>query len=349
MKPVRRLFPLALLLLVVLVAASCSHAASPPATVSGTDITDAQVAAAAGVFQTLFGLQRATCGQQTDAQGQQSAAPTDTGVAACNRYALGALIEYRLAESYAAANGISISDADVQQQVAQLRTSIGSTSLDAQLATHGATAADLSNLVRLSALESKVAEQITLGKIGGEAGLRTQYQDRLGEFTVVQVDHIVVKTRAEAEQVYRQVTQPGSTEQDFLNLAKQVSIDPTAKQNSGSISSTTASQFPKPFADAVVAMQPGEISKPVHSTFGWHVIRMVTKQVTTYAKARPQLLQDAEVTAFGDWLRSQVDAGQVDVNPSFGRYDRSALQVVRISSTDASETPSASPSAAISP
>ena len=96
-------------------------------------------------------------------------------------------------------------------------------------------------------------------------------------------------------------------------------------------------------------MQPGEISKPVHSTFGWHVIRMVTKQVTPYAKARPQLLQDAEVTAFGDWLRSQVDAGQVDVNPSFGRYDRSALQVVRITSTDPSETPSASPSATISP
>ncbi|HUL85740.1 MAG TPA: peptidylprolyl isomerase [Actinomycetota bacterium] len=342
MKPVRRLFPLALPLLVALVAASCSRSASPPATVSGTDITDAQVAAAAGVFQTLFGLQRATCGEKTDAQ-------TDTDAAACNRYALGALIEYRLAEGYAAANGISISDADVQQQVGQIRTSLGSTSLDAQLATHGATAADLSNLVRLSALESKVAEQITLGKIGGEAGLRGQYQDRLAEFTVVQVDNIVVKTQAEAEQVYRQVTQPGSTEQDFLNLAKQVSIDPTAKQNSGSISSTTASQFPKPFADAVVTLQPGEISKPVHSTFGWHVIRMVTKQVTPYAKARPQLLQDAEVTAFGDWLRSQVDAGQVDVNPSFGRYDRSALQVVRITSTEASGTPSASPSATISP
>ena len=342
MKPVRRLFPLALPLLVALVAASCSRSASPPATVSGTDITDAQVAAAAGVFQTLFGLQRATCGEKTDAQ-------TDTDAAACNRYALGALIEYRLAEGYAAANGISISDADVQQQVGQIRTSLGSTSLDAQLATHGATAADLSNLVRLSALESKVAEQITLGKIGGEAGLRGQYQDRLAEFTVVQVDNIVVKTQAEAEQVYRQVTQPGSTEQDFLNLAKQVSIDPTAKQNSGSISSTTASQFPKPFADAVVTLQPGEISRPVHSTFGWHVIRMVTKQVTPYAKARPQLLQDAEVTAFGDWLRSQVDAGQVDVNPSFGRYDRSALQVVRITSTEASGTPSASPSATISP
>jgi parvulin-like peptidyl-prolyl isomerase len=341
-KPVRRLFPLALPLLVALVAASCSRSASPPATVSGTDITDAQVAAAAGVFQTLFGLQRATCGEKTDAQ-------TDTDAAACNRYALGALIEYRLAEGYAAANGISISDADVQQQVGQIRTSLGSTSLDAQLATHGATAADLSNLVRLSALESKVAEQITLGKIGGEAGLRGQYQDRLAEFTVVQVDNIVVKTQAEAEQVYRQVTRPGSTEQDFQNLAKQVSIDPTAKQNSGSISSTTASQFPKPFADAVVTLQPGEISKPVHSTFGWHVIRMVTKQVTPYAKARPQLLQDAEVTAFGDWLRSQVDAGQVDVNPSFGRYDRSALQVVRITSTEASGTPSASPSATISP
>jgi len=339
-QPVRRLFQLALPLLVVLLAASCSHPAAPPATVAGSDITDAQVAAATGVFQTLFGLQRASCGDKTG--------PTDTDAAACNRYSLGALIEYRLAESYAGSNGISIPDADVQQQIAQIRSSVGGPALDAQLAANGVTAADLSELVRLSALESTVAQDITLAKVG-EAGLRAQYQDGLDDFTTVQVDHIVVKTKAEADQIYQQVTQPGFTRQDFLNLAKQVSIDPTAKQNSGSLGSTAASQFPKSFADAVVGMQPGEISKPVHSTFGWHVIRMVDKQVTPYAKARPQLLQDAEVTAFGDWLRAQVDAGQVDVNPSFGRYDRGGLQVVRITSTDPSETPSASPSATISP
>jgi len=118
------------------------------------------------------------------------------------------------------------------------------------------------------------------------------------------------------------------------------------KQNSGSLGSTTAAQYPQEFADAVVAMHPGDISQPVHTAFGWHVIHMVKKQVVPYAKARAQLLQEAEITAFSDWLRSQVDAGQIDVNPSFGRYDRGALQVVRITSTDPTESASASTSAA---
>jgi foldase protein PrsA len=338
-QPVRRLFPCALLLLVAVLAASCSRPASPPAVVAGGDITDAQVAAAAGVFQTLFGIQRAACGEKTDAQ-------TDTDAAACNRYSLGALIEYRLAESYADTNGISIADADVQRQVSQIRTSVGPKVLDAQLATHGVTGADLSELVRLSALEGKVAEDITLAKVGGEEGLRTQYADGLDGFTTVQVDHILVKTKERADQIYQQVTQPGFTRQDFLDLAKEVSIDPTAKQNSGSLGSALANQFPKGFADAVVAMHPGQTSEPVHTAFGWHVIHMVKKQVVPYAQARAQLLREAEITAFSDWLRSQIDAGQVDVNPSFGRYDRGALQVVRITSTDPSQTPSASASIA---
>ncbi len=53
----------------------------------------------------------------------------------------------------------------------------------------------------------------------------------------MQVDHILVKTKAEADDVYAQVTAPGATEQDFLDLAKEVSIDPSAKQNSGSLGS----------------------------------------------------------------------------------------------------------------
>ena len=84
-----------------------------------------------------------------------------------------------------------------------------------------------------------------------DADLRQQYQDGLASYTTVQVDHILVKTKAEADDVYAQVTAPGATEQDFLDLAKQVSIDPSAKQNSGSLGSAVASTYVPPFAAAV--------------------------------------------------------------------------------------------------
>ena len=72
-----------------------------------------------------------------------------------------------------------------------------------------------------------------------DADLRQQYQEQTSRYTTVQVDHILVKTKAEADEVYAQVTAPGATEQDFLDLAKEVSIDPTsAKQNSGALGVT---------------------------------------------------------------------------------------------------------------
>jgi hypothetical protein len=52
---------------------------------------------------------------------------------------------------------------------------------------------------------------------------------------------------------------------------------------------------------------------------------------------------------FTAWLHDQAATGQIDVNPSFGRFDPESLQVVRITSTDPSATPSSTPSAVASP
>ena len=331
-KPFRRLFPLALALALGLVATACAHRTSPPATVAGTDITDAQLASAAGVFKTLYGFQQhQPCGQKDG--------PTDTDQAACTRLALGALIEYHLVQDYATANGISVPDTAVASSLSQIEESVGKGTLVTQLQANGVSENDLSALVRLSNLESQVAKAVTAGKLG-EAALRKRYQDELAQFTTVQVEHILVKTQAEAEQIYQQATQPGFTKADFMALAKQDSIDTASGKKGGSLGSATATSYVKPFADAVLALEPGEVSKPVHTKFGWHVIRMEDKTTTPYAQARDQIVQQAEATIFSDWLRAQIDAGKVEVNPSFGRYDRETLQVLRITSTDPSATAS---------
>ena len=162
----------------------------------------------------------------------------------------------------------------------------------------------------------------------------------------MQVDHILVKTEAEADDVYAQVTAPGATEQDFLDLAKEVSIDPSVKQNSGSLGSAVASTYVPEFGAAAIALEPGEISKPVKTQFGWHVIRMVDKEVQSFEDVKQQLIDANASTVFNDWLVDQVSGGTVDVNPKYGRFDEETLQVMRISSTS---TGTATPSAAASP
>ena len=62
------------------------------------------------------------------------------------------------------------------------------------------------------------------------------------------------------------------------------------KQNSGSLGSAVASTYVPEFAAAAIALEPGEISKPVKTEFGWHVIRMVDKDVQSFDDVKQQLI-----------------------------------------------------------
>jgi parvulin-like peptidyl-prolyl isomerase len=338
---VRRLVPLALIS--VLAATACGTATAAPAAahVLGSEVTDAQLATTANVFKALFGLQQAPCGTPGGSG--------DTADAACNRYSLGALIQFRLAETYAGQHDVAVADADVQQAIDGFESQVGKDTLAAQLAANGVSHDDFTQLVRLSLLENEVSKRLALEQ-ADTSKLRAQYEQNLAQFTTLTVDHILVKTKAEADQVYREVTAPGATRQDFLALAKKVSIDPTAKQNSGALPPSPATQYVPEFADAAMALEPGQISKPVQTKFGWHVIHLVGKDVRPFDEVEGELTSQQDRTdAFGAWVREQDQAGQIDVNPSFGRFDQTTLEVVRITSTDPSATASATPTSVASP
>ncbi|MBQ3700998.1 MAG: peptidylprolyl isomerase [Prevotella sp.] len=61
---------------------------------------------------------------------------------------------------------------------------------------------------------------------------------------------------------------------DFEALAKQVSQDPGSSQRGGMLGWFSRNQMVKEFEDAAFSLQPDELSKPVLSPFGWHIIKM---------------------------------------------------------------------------
>ena len=215
-----------------------------------------------------------------------------------------------------------------------LQKNVGADTLHAQLTANGVTEDDVRELVRASLVQQQVAKALAQTQFT-DAQLQQQYQQSIGDYTTLHVDHILVDSKAKAEEVYKQVTAPGSTLQDFQNLAKQVSTDPNAKKDGGELT-LPASQLVSEFSAAALTLKPGEISKPVQTQYGWHVIYMIDKQVTPFAQARDKILQQASTKAFQDWVQTQV--GEINVDPSFGRFDPTTLQVQRITSTDPSAT-----------
>ena len=98
-----------------------------------------------------------------------------------------------------------------------------------------------------------------------EAEAATQFELR--------ASHILVETKEAAEGVVKEL-EGGA---DFAELAKQKSIGPSAK-NGGDLDFFGRGDMAPAFFAAASALDPGQISEPVQTDFGWHVIKMTEKR-----------------------------------------------------------------------
>jgi peptidyl-prolyl cis-trans isomerase C len=99
----------------------------------------------------------------------------------------------------------------------------------------------------------------------------------------VHARHILVTTEDDAKAIKAELD--GGA--DFATLAKEKSIEPNAAQSGGDLGYFKAAQMVKPFADAAFAMAVGEISNPIQTQFGWHIIKVEDRRPA----AKPTLEQ----------------------------------------------------------
>lgn len=103
------------------------------------------------------------------------------------------------------------------------------------------------------------------------------------------VSHILLKTEAEAKTVSDQLKNS-----KFEDVAMDKSQDPGSSVKGGDLGWAVPSNFVKPFSDAMIAMNKGQISAPVQSQFGWHVIKLEDTRdmkVPGFDEVKPNLTQ----------------------------------------------------------
>lgn len=114
--------------------------------------------------------------------------------------------------------------------------------------------------------------------------------------------HILVETEAEAEELVAQLNDGA----DFAELAKTSSTGPSGP-NGGELGWFGAGMMVEPFQNAVDQMEVGEVSGPVQTQFGWHVIKLND----TRDKAAPALDEvrgEIETTLQQDAVKNYIDA-----------------------------------------
>jgi len=320
-------------LLIVLALSACGLSKPEVARVGDQDIQDADLREAVGLQEALADLQGTVCGGEAVAGGEGEGA-------ACNRIALSGELLWLAVAGYADTNDITAADDEVDGAISQLEGQFGPDVVEQALDAHDVTRDDLFELGRriltIRAVRAAIAEE----RVGAEE-LRSQYDQRALEFTTVDANHILVETEAEARSVFRRVHD--ASEARFKALARKVSTEPGAQDSGGSLGSVPATRYVPEFAAATIALEPGEVSRPVHTQFGWHVIYLVDKQVTPYAEAKAGLLEPLADREFQGWLSDRAEELGVEVNPKYGRFEPDTFSLAAVRSTDPEGEP-ASPS-----
>jgi parvulin-like peptidyl-prolyl isomerase len=322
--PVSRSLRVLATLSVVVLFAACANDPSSAATVGETgEISIDQLHADVALFGFLTALSGAPCGTPVGNETQESA---------CARFALANDIREELAKSYATENDVKVDPAAVTDALAQLEDGLGGAeALKAQLSDAGVTRAQVEAFAGRLLLVNEVQKAVVKDRLD-EAALRDAYQANLAQFTTLEVEHILVADKADAERIAAEVT-PAT----FAETAKSESIDPGSAKQGGSLGSFSEAQFQTQFdpdfVEATLALQPGEISGPIETQFGWHVIRLVRRDVAPFEDVRAQLEANQAGTVFNDWFTEQLGTTSVEVNPRFGRFDQDTGEVLPIRST----------------
>jgi peptidyl-prolyl cis-trans isomerase C len=120
--------------------------------------------------------------------------------------------------------------------------------------------------------------------------------------------HILVETKAQADAILASLKKNGK----FEDIAKKQSKDPGSGANGGDLDWAAPGNYVKEFSDAMVALNKGQVSAPVQSQFGFHIIRLDDvreAQLPKLEEVKPQISQQLtqqRMAAFQQELRAKA-------------------------------------------
>ncbi|MHB1322916.1 MAG: peptidylprolyl isomerase [Coriobacteriia bacterium] len=154
--------------------------------------------------------------------------------------------------------GADLSDEAIEERIIELRGETDEATFEEQVTAAGLTMQDLRDSVR-----DQIAREFLMAEASAGASSGTLPED------YALLEHILVAEEAAASDLKSQIAAGG----DFAELAAANSTDPGSAAQGGSLGWSAVSAYVQEFAAVAVELAVGEISDPVQSNFGWHVIR----------------------------------------------------------------------------
>ena len=242
-----------------------SSASGVVATVAGDEITQAELDEVIAQAQ-----------DRLEANGQKIPAAGSQEYQAFQQNALQYLVQRTQFEQQAEKLDITVTNKEIDERVARVVTQFFGGSkkkYEQALDKQSITDAQVRDELRATLVSEKIFEQVgDSAKVTG-AEIKAYYNGNPQLYVqppARTVRHILVKSKALADDIYGQLQAGG----DFAALAKKSSIDST-KDVGGKLTIRKGETVPQ-FEKTALALKVNEISKPVKTRFGWHVIQALS-------------------------------------------------------------------------
>ena len=288
----------------------------PVATVDGDKISKAQLDEAFDKAVQMTGVKASDLSPEQKLEGY--------------RQILDELITEKLVNKAAA--GITVPQSDVDAQIAKIKAQFPSDEdFSKQLAQVGQTPEQLSDTIKKMLQQQRWLEGQLTGKTEvTDEEAKKFYEENKTEFQqpeTVKASHILFRVNKEdSEDVVNQklkAAQGAETRakkgEDFTALAKELSEEPGAKESGGDLGFFPKDRMVPEFAEVAFTEKVGDISDPVRTQFGWHVIKVTDKKgagTLPYDEVKEQLIgylkNKKQEEAAQELLKSLRDSAKIE-------------------------------------
>jgi foldase protein PrsA len=177
--------------------------------------------------------------------------------------AIGLQVVENLILQQAIESEFSVSDKEVEEEIKKQKEQYGD-SFEMYLAQSGMTEKFFEKNVKSQMIQTKMLDSLEVTDEEIKAGLANAKKE-------IHARHILVEDEKTAKEVRKKVEEGG----DFEELAKEYSTEPAAQDTGGDLGWFGTGRMVPEFEKAAFALKKGEISEPVKSSFGYHVIELL--------------------------------------------------------------------------
>ncbi len=187
---------------------------------------------------------------------------------------------------------------------------------------------------RLAAMEKQVILQSFMEQkaksLVTDAQLKAAYEEKVKAMKgqeEMKARHILVASEDEAKKISADAKKGG----DFDKIAKEKSTDKTSGANGGDLGWFTKEKMVPEFGEAAFALKKGEVSAPVKSAFGWHVIKVEDRrpvQIASFEEMKESLRGEATnkaVQTYVEDLLKKADIKYFDADGKEKAFSRSLV------------------------